>query len=641
MLLLLTAAGFAIVGYAVTAPVASRTGVDAMQVLERTTITAVAAISLWLATTWILALTGALSPLWLGVRALIVITIGLALLVRAYRKRSASLAIPKTTLTVAAIVSIGVVAAFACFKGAVVPPVSHDALAYHLPKAVLFARAEGFRVLNELDPRQRNIPVNYELLLAEIVLLEGRDDFTELPSVAFYLLFVVAGGALAERWMRNRLATLAVAVALAGLPVALLQNAAHKNDLMTAFFAVATIVAASRWLATADARVLLLLMAAVGAGVGTKPQVGVLALALVPLLLVTAFRALKWWQLALLGAFGIAAFLLLGGATYVINFTQEQAVLGRSEGAEMLTYGAWRNLWQAPYVLFAAPFSLSSESLFVPWEAAPWYWRRYELYFSHLGIPFAICLLMLPVGMWRAHALRQSHEVVGVSVAALLAFLATLPVVFQPHGLYAISLPRYALFIVPVVFCWTLAPLVAKVTTRTANALVAALTIALIAYAIDMNRHDVFAPLRFVVKAAGDPDIREIPFDDGRAASVVDRLAGPDDRIAVDAGYASWIQPLFGRELSRPVYFIPHGEGAPVIPSAADWVVIDRSWGVAWEKPGFTDLSQADEALRRGEPRPEELRVRRALAGDPRFRQEYVRLGWNQVVYRRVGPPVQ
>jgi hypothetical protein len=48
------------------------------------------------------------------------------------------------------------------------------------------------------------------------------------------------------------------------------------------------------------------------------------------------------------------------------------------------------------------------------------------------------------------------------------------------------------------------------------------------------------------------------------------------------------------------------------------------------------DLSQAGDLVTRGTPTPDDLRVRRAIIHDPHFRLEYVRLGTNQLVFRRI-----
>ena len=141
---------------------------------------------------------------------------------------------------------------FILWRGWLLPPVSHDALAYHLPKAVLFARAHGYEPLSYLDARIRNIPSSYEMLLAENIVLQHRDTITEWISTLFYVLFVIASAAIAERWWKSR-ATI-VALFAAGVPVALLHSGAHKNDLMTAFFIVAALVACGRYISERDGK---------------------------------------------------------------------------------------------------------------------------------------------------------------------------------------------------------------------------------------------------------------------------------------------------------------------------------------------------------------------------------------------------
>lgn len=637
MLILMTAAAFLVIGYAVTARLLPALREGAPGPLERATYVALIATTLWLATTWILALTRTLTAAALGIRAIILVVIAVPLLVRAGRTFRSRIGGSEVT-GLLPLVPLFAVVAFALFRGAVLPPVSHDALAYHLPKAVLFARAEGFRYLSELDPRQASIPANYEMLLAEIIALDGRDDWTEAPSTVFYVLFVLASAAVTERWWRNRHATLAVAIACAGIPVALLHSAAHKNDLMTAFFAVAAILAASRWLAQREIATLTLLIVAIGCGVGTKPQVAMLALALAAAIVVPVLRTLRLRVLAGLVVFGIVAFLLLGGATYVLNVARDNSVVGEIDAAQgsVIQYGDWRNLWEGPYVLLAGPFMPREDALVVPWKPGhPWFWQRYELYFSHLGIPFAVCALAAPFAVGRLRRRLAGRESIVVTAAAVVAFVLMLPVVFKPHGLYAISLPRYALFIAPVVFGWTIAPLTAR-SKRAGAAVVLLLVASFVVYAADSIQNDDFAPLSYVSEAYAHPGTREVPFHSGRAASVVDRMAGPDDKIAFDAGYASWIHPAFGAELSRPVYFIPPGAGQPSIPDDARWVVVDRAWNIFWGEAEERDLSEARLYLRRGKPAPEDLRVRRFLIGDHRFRIAYLQLGTNQVVFERV-----
>lgn len=635
MVILLTAAALLIIGAEVTWAVWPARSEHSPGPLERLTMTATIAASCWLASTWILALLRQLTAGVLWGRALLLCAIALVFVIRRVRKferREWTHDRRKMLLLAIVFLPVLVWVDVILWRGAIVPPLSHDALSYHLPKAVLFARSDGFRYLAELEARQRNIPANYELLLTEMIVTQRSDAYTEWPSMAFYVLLVIASGALAERWWNRGLVSALVMIFMAGIPVMLLHSGAHKNDLLVAFCMVAAMVFAGRWLRRGDLVALLLSIAAIAMGLGTKPQVAGLALFLAPFVIVRLFRDCSLKRIAAVIGYGVIAFLLLGGVVYVVNMREERSVVGTSSDAQdVISYGDWSNLWQGPYVLLAAPFSPAAHELNVPWNERPWFWRRYEIFFSHLGIPFALCALLAPFAAWRLRRAEGRGERWAITIAALAAFALMLPVVFKPHGMFAISLPRYALFLAPIVFAWALA----LVQRRLATVLLIAGAASFVVYAADNAANDAFVPLDYVMWARNNRGTRTIPFDTGRAASFADRVAGPNDKIALDVSYASWIHPAFGAHLTRPVFFIPPA-GPPVIPDDAKWVVVDRSFSIIWEAPGMNDLSDAQSLILRGTPRLEELRVRRALLRDPRFKLVYVRLGTNQVVFQRV-----
>ena len=619
--------------------------------LERATTAAVIAAAFWLGSTWALALTRQLTMTALVARAVIVTILALILLARRVRGLNVDVKIDRSILVIVAIATLPFLLwiHFVLWRAAITPPLSPDALSYHLPRAVLFARSDGFRYLTELEARERNIPANYEMLLAEFVVAQHSDTYTEWPSAVFYVLFVIACGALVERWWRaSLLPALVTMMFVAGIPVLLLHSGAHKNDLMVASFTVAAMVFAGRWWRDVHPGALLLLITSIAMAVGTKPQAAGFAIFIAPFVLLRMVKRLTPRAITGVVAFSVAAFLLLGGAVYVVNLVEQHALLGKDSAKnDVITYGDWENLWQGPYVLLAAPFARDARSLPVPWENHPWFWRRYELYFSHLGIPFALCAIAAPFVAFRfrlgaglsveAGAMRQNaSERWVITFAAIAAFILMLPVLFKPHGFYAISLPRYVLFIVPVVFGWTVTPLIAAMNVRVGQAALVVAALSLVAYGANLAVNDAFAPLEYVLWARAHTGTRVIPFDESRAASVADRMAGPNDKIAIDASYASWIHPAFGKGLTRPVYFIPPGDGIPVIPTDAQWVVIDRSWSIMWEASGLEDLSQVEQLGSRGIPTPDDLRVRRAMVHDPHFKLEYVRLRTNQLVFRRV-----
>ena len=630
MLLLATVAAFVLLGH----EICRRVWVDGVGSFERASYSGLIAVLLWIGTLWITAISHIMTaPVLLARTA---IAGGIALWLWRLRtkgtERAAPHSVPGATAATILLVAVPLViwSVFILWRGVIIPPVSHDALSHHLPKAVFFSRAAGYEHLSFLDARIRNIPANYELMLAETLLIEGSDEVTEWLSLLFYLLLFVGSAALCERWWRTAPAGSAVVgLLVAGVPVAQLHSGAHKNDLLTAALIVGALVLAGRWLTAREPAAALMMVTVFAAAVGTKPQAAAVAVCAAPVLL----RGLSAKVLSSVVVVGVVAFLLLGGYVFVSNVVNERAVIGvsGSHGKDtVVAYGDWANVWQAPYVLLAAPFVGTTYQLPVPWAEAPWFWRKYELFFSHLGIPFALCAIATPFVM---AMVRGNVERVAVTAVAFFSLLLMLPVDFRPHGMFTISLPRYALFVVPVVFGWTAGPLLRG---RLILPLAVIAMFAFSAYAMDNAENDTFAPMEYVRWAKKNPGTRVVAFDPNRAASLVDRRAGPHDAVAIDGGYGTWIHPAFGRDLQRPVHILSRRIGPVEIPQDAQWVAIDRSYASIWEHPDFKDLSQARQFLVRGKPKPEDMRVFEALRQNPRFELVVYNRTTNQAVFRRI-----
>jgi hypothetical protein len=534
---------------------------------------------------------------------------------------------------------------FILWRSTVVPPASHDALAYHLPRAVLWIREHAFTFLDlPFDSRMRILPANYEILLADVILLDGGDAVTEWLGVFFYVGFVVAAGSLCERWwQRQNLATLSVVLLTASIPVLLLHTGADKNDIMTGFFMLSALTWSGRWLSLGDVGALILCGVTVISAAGTKPQGLMLAAAMFPFVmwrLVKELRARRvdFAALARVVAVAVLAAVLLGGAFFVTRAIHE-GVAGAAERRAFVAYDDWSNLWQAPWVLLTAPFSPWSDELYVPWSDHHWFWVRHEIYFSHLGVPFAICFVLLPVAvmLFRNDVPERRNERHAMFLAAFATVLLMLPVrdVPMPHGVYTVALPRYVLFFAPVVFALVIAPATARLGTaarRLSAAVPVALALWFCAQAVDAGLNDRFVPLDYVVAARNAPGTRFIAFDSFRAASVVDRIAGPQDTIYFDAGYAAWIHPAFGADLRRPVKFLD----APVVPSDAKWIVIDRGFRIVWQHERFHDLGDTYRYLTRGSPTARDTSLINDLLRDPRFKPVFVDRRWNQAVFQRI-----
>ena len=600
----------------------------------------------WLATTWLFALLHLLNG-----PALILRTLAIAGVAAWYLWRHRAVVVPKAFSIgpewIALFALVGSWSMFILWRGAILPPLSHDALAYHLPKAVLYERLGGFDRLHMLMANIRGLPANYEMLLADVIATTGSDRYTEWLSVITYAMFVSASAALASRWWPgSRHAAAITALFSAGVPVALLHSGTHKNDLMVAALMVGSCVWFGRWFATGERASLALFLTCTAAAIGTKPQAAALAAAFTPVMLwrLRKDRSRLGGDLSLVAVTFVLSSLLLGGVVYVSNFLDQGAAfsVGTRERPQMMAYGDWRNLIDGPWVLLTAPFSRDPNSLWMPWEPARWFWRRYEVYFSHMGIAFSIAAIAA-VGVVLLRRRRFNAEVKSVTAACAVTFLLTLPVAFAMHGLYAISLPRYVLFVAPVVFALVAGSL-AEYLERTSRAALSATFFALAGamfcwYAVDTVAHDTFAPWAYVQWARVHEGTRVIPFDPNRAASVVDRIAGPDDMIAIDAGPGTWIHPAFGAALTRPVEFIQEGAGPVRLSDRVRWVAIDRASAVVWGHPDFRDLSEVRKYLMRGRLSAADQRVFEQLRRDPRFELVFYNPKLMQAVFRRADQP--
>jgi hypothetical protein len=605
--------------------------------------------ALWLAVSWSLALTHELTrPALLTAAALFVILAVLSLIPVPRMTR------PHLSLVwLAALIPIGCWIAYVLWRGTLLPPDSHDALAYHLPKAVFITRAHGYEYFTAPDSRIATFPSNYELLLADLLLMARSDQLSEWISTVTYILFLVVTAAIMERWW-GRGPHVPIAVLLtAATPVLLLHSGADKNDLMSGYFAAAALLWGARWFARGGIMPWLLLIVTLVAGAGTKPQQAAIFIGISPFLLARAVRlgrslGVRWKPVVSTIAGSAAVFALCGGAPYVFDafYGHGRLVDAGVNGLEAGTasiYGDWTNLWQFPYLLLTAPFSSDPLSVWVPWRHQRWFWPKYELYFSNYGILFTLATMALPFCIWRYgrdgdDATQQ--ERLSYSVAALIGFLLILPVVFRPFGFFAGS-GRYVVFVIPAVIGWTVASAIRELGQRD-RAAVAVIAGGMALYffvtAADVAVNDRFSPFEYAWIAAHQSNPRWIWFasvTSERAGTVVDRLAGPDDVIAVDGGFDAWLYPAMGANQTRRIEFISPGPGTVQIPADAQWVIVDRAWHIIWGNPQFSDFGGFWRYQGKGHPTPQDRRVLEALLADRRFEPVYYNSRLNQAVFRR------
>lgn len=620
--------------------------------LELVTAGIVLGTAFWIGASWMLALTHTFTPT--ALRALMGVAISVAVLVvwrtapilrRQVPRRCASRALW--------ILPVALWGTFALWRGAVLPPASHDALAYHLPRAVMIVRAGGFEHFPAADHRINEFPANYELLLAGVVAISGSDRLTEWVSTVMFIAFLVTAAALAIRWWSRKAAIPEVILATASTPILLLHSSADKNDLMAAVFALTAILWGARWYARGGIVPMTLLIASLVISGGTKPQAAGVLVGLAPFLVARAFREFRSGRLRLLhvaatGLLSLAFFAIGGAAPYVMLLTRAaDAGAGSPVG-----WGDLSNLWQVPILTLLAPFSPSPHGVWVPWRSEYWFWPRYEIFFSNWGMLFSLIVLLLPVGI--AASGREERDGARLErfaggVTALLASLVLLPTEIRPVGFFS-ALARYLLFVVPVVVCWTIPPVVESIRRSRFRSLpailIATLTSVFVLQAADLALNDRFAPLDYARYAASVPGTRMIWFEPNRAASVVDRMAGPHDTIAIAGSFDTWIHPAYGSELTRPVILLPPAASGREVPASAQWVIVDRSWNVMWGHPELTHMGRFWTYIGRGSPSEEDLRVYRDLLRDPHFHLVYRSARLNQAVFWRIGstgslePPV-
>src|ERR1043166_545826 len=181
---------------------------------ERTAAASVIGIALGLAVLWCLALAHQLNRRNL-VAALLAFAVAALVSIRGLQPRRIS------RRTAAALVPGALWTIFILWRSTVVPPQNHDAMTYHLPKAILMLQAQGFERFASPDMRLVTFPSNYELLLSSLLILERGDQLTEWIGTAFYLLFLACAAMIAERWWGRGPHVMACVLAVGGMHILL------------------------------------------------------------------------------------------------------------------------------------------------------------------------------------------------------------------------------------------------------------------------------------------------------------------------------------------------------------------------------------------------------------------------------------
>jgi len=595
-----------LVGESVARRLFARDGCEA-GTAERIAAASVIGIALWLAVLWCLAIAHRLNRVSLIVAA-VAFCVAALFAIRGLRPRDLS------RWTAAALLPIALWTMFILWRSAVVPPQNHDAMTYHLPKAVLMLQAEGFERFDSPDVRIVAFPSNYELLLTSVLVLERSDQLTEWIGTAFYLLFLVCVAMVAERWWGGGPHVVACVLAAAGVPILLLHSGADKNDVMTAVFACGALFWAAQWCVARGAAALILAALCGAIAVGTKPTAGGIAPALAPFLIVAVVRRRPSLRhVALTAAFCVAAFLLLGGWVFVSNAMAPAPLDYEGEGLVggmvVMPFANWAYLWQIPLALVRVSLGLRG----------PVFWPRYNVFNSHFGVLVALSILFLPIAIWRFRgegdrALRNERLI--ATAAAILSVLVLYP--FLPSHIFAAA-ARYSVVVVPFVVGWSVAAPLRKLPSGVMVVIMAGLIAAFGFAAVDVAWHDTFVPPAYLRWAVEHPGTRRPSRYMLRAASAADAIAGPNDTAAFLGGADGWLYPLYGRQFTRRVRHLRYAARMQDVPTDAKWLVIDREPQLPGRPPTEADVRLMNEALATG-----------------RFRSVYYDRMHNQAVLERI-----
>lgn len=325
---------------------------------------------------------------------------------------------------------------------AVSPPDGWDALGYHLPFVARWVHQGGLDLAGWVGTH-RYFAWNGDLLSAWLAFLDGGALGTaKLAQVLGLPILAAAGSSLGRRLAGARWAA-ACSLALASLPIVLIQSGMAYVDVLYAAFWTASVAASIAWAKTGRAVDLLAFAAGAGLAWGTKSTFFFLA----PLLMVPVVAlgqsapcrksAARLWAPA--SALAFAA----GAGSYIRNII----LTGNPIYPLGLTLAGHR-IFKG--IVSAADFPAAYEQWYVP---SSWGWLLYPFKetvrgvwgYTHLngfGPLFALGWLFFAVSVWAAWKRRDSLRI---------AFLALVPAVIVLFlTLQPVRIPRYIIFLAPI-----------------------------------------------------------------------------------------------------------------------------------------------------------------------------------------------
>lgn len=621
---------------------------------EQLALTVLLGLAILVSTNWVLAcfklLTGPSLWISMGVYSLVG---GVLCLVRrpAISQRDSQ---GLTFLEFLAFALLGLSVLYVAVRGSVIWVGEYDALTYHFPKAVEIIRAHTIPYIPSGDFRVAYFPWNYELLLADGLLLTPGDGLSYLMSLLPAFGFAAYAHAIFRRaWPHaSRFDALVGTLLVCATPIFVLQAGDYKNDLLFAFFLLSFFYWMSLWCQSSRRREFALALLSLGLCFGTKAT----ALFVLPVCFVILWRFRSRFSLKALGglrgtalmAVGVViAFFLVGGGWPLLNklwcghFLGDFARVGGMSGYEanaVPRYTGFANLWKFPLLAILRPFSSNLEGVWVFWKHQYWWWPAYHPIYGHFGWLCSVMLLLAPLGVF-LH-LKSKDDVrsgfrVAISVSMLAFVLLSLPQKYRVDGMFC-GFPRSLLCLPVLVALWTLVPLLGWLRDHGKIVFCTLIGLGVMAYFSAQSaiylKNDVTKPFDMVQGILSGSVVR--PTDD--MANALDQAAGPTDTIAFDSGFGGMVYPLYGAQLTRPVIFLRPSAGPVSIPPQAKWVVIDRAWNVGWSHPGVSDTGQFWLPIKRA-PTAEDMALFTQLSKDPDFALVWVNPLGDQAIFQRRG----
>jgi len=321
------------------------------------------------------------------------------------------------------------------------PPEGWDGLGYHLPFVVRWVQ-QGNLDLTGFPGAQRYYTWNGELVSTWLALLSGGLAWAKIVQALAWPLLASVGSVLGRRLAGIRWAW-PCAIAVAGVPVILIQSGLPYVDVLYAAFWLAAAAAAVALAYTRRGVHFWAFAVGIGLALGTKSTLYFLAPLVVPLAAALWKARPRYRPAWSTWAWGFVLIVLSGAGSYVRNFMLT--------GNPIFPFG----FSLAGLPLFKGIFSSGDmpayiERWFVP---SSWAWIIYPFWekvrqvvgYTHLngfGPLFALGWLLLPLTFWRAWKRRDGTALafVGLIPLTLLFFFWMQPV----------RIPRYIIFLAPL-----------------------------------------------------------------------------------------------------------------------------------------------------------------------------------------------